>query len=161
MGNAAAGGQAGACRPGGHAPELNCLSASPGSKGPINKGKGSRLDLPPYREGRLHLSVILCEMGRVCHSLCRIEGRSMMGTEMVRWKCSETQATTVDRFQASEGMEARRPVGRGGCDGSVSGERQNGCGETEDTGLMGEGQRRENSTALGKGCDVARRKNAG
>ena len=82
------------------------------------QGKGSRLDLPPYEEGRLPLSLLLCEMGRVCHSLCRIEGRPMMSTEMVRWKCSETQAMTAVSFQASEGMEARRPVGRGECDGS-------------------------------------------
>lgn len=155
------GGQAGACRPGGHAPEPELPVRLPGEGGPVSKGKGSRLDLPPYREGGLPLSLLLCEMGRVCHSLCRIEGRPMMSTEMVRWKCSETQAMTVDSFQASEGMEARRPVGRGECDGSIPGERQNGCGETENTGLMGKGQRRENSTALGKGCDVGRRKNAG
>ena len=52
-------------------------------------------------------------------------------------------------------------MGRGEWDGSIPGERQDGCGETENTGLMGEGRQRKNSTALGKGCDVGRRKNAG
>lgn len=42
-----------------------------GREGLINKGKGSRLDLPPYQEGRfplwetLILSLLLCEMGRI------------------------------------------------------------------------------------------------
>lgn len=45
------GGQAGACRPGGHAPEPELPVRLPGEGGPVSKGKGSRLDLPPYREG--------------------------------------------------------------------------------------------------------------